>query len=211
MRIQQAEILAGISKKSIRYYEEEGLLTPKRNQNSYRDYSEDDVRTLQKIKLLRKLGVSLEEIRLLQSGSVTLPQILVLREEKIHKEEKDLSEIRYICRKMAEQPKILADLDPNPYLKEMAELEKGGVRFMNVQNDKKKQKKGSILAAFVVLAACFAFTALTIWGELHDPLPWELFVIILLLPIGCAIGVLLALRTRIQEIEKGEQDESIYY
>lgn len=39
MKIQEAEALAGISKKSIRFYEEQGLLTPRRNsENGYREY-----------------------------------------------------------------------------------------------------------------------------------------------------------------------------
>ena len=56
MKINEVEQLVGITKKNIRFYEEQGLLNPDRNrENGYRDYSDEDVRTLEQIKLLRKL------------------------------------------------------------------------------------------------------------------------------------------------------------
>ena len=71
MKIYQVEELVGITKKNIRFYEEQGLLNPKRNpENDYREYSLEDVRVLEKIKLLRKLSIPIEEIRLLQKGRI---------------------------------------------------------------------------------------------------------------------------------------------
>lgn len=212
MRIQQAEELVGICKKNIRYYEEEGLLSPSRNsQNGYREYSLADVEALKKIKLLRKLGVPVAEIRRLQNGELTLAQILQGREERIRQEEKNLAEIREMCCTLSQVPQSLAELDPTPYLEQMAILEKGGVRFMDVGKDKRKRKKGAILAAAVVILCCIIFGALMVWGEMVDPLPLGLFAFLLLMPAVCIVGVLLALKTRIQEIEKGEQDESVHY
>lgn len=64
MKINEVEQKVGITKKNIRFYEQEGLLKPERNvQNGYREYSEEDLILLQKIKLLRKLSVPIEEIR----------------------------------------------------------------------------------------------------------------------------------------------------
>ena len=73
MKINEVEALVNITKKNIRFYEEQGLLNPKRNsENGYRDYSEEDVKILQQIKLLRKLGVSIEEIRQMLKGTHTV-------------------------------------------------------------------------------------------------------------------------------------------
>ena len=64
MKINEVEALVGITRKNIRFYEAEGLLSPRRNsQNGYRDYGETEVEVLRRIKLLRKLGLPLEEIR----------------------------------------------------------------------------------------------------------------------------------------------------
>ena len=67
MKINEVEALVGITKKNIRFYEEQGLLTPRRNsENGYRDYGPEEVAVLRRIKLLRKLGLPLEEIRRMQ-------------------------------------------------------------------------------------------------------------------------------------------------
>ena len=48
MTIKELERRTGLPRTSIRFYEQEGLLTPERRENNYRDYSEDNVRTLEK-------------------------------------------------------------------------------------------------------------------------------------------------------------------
>ena len=69
MKINQVEELVGITKKNIRFYEEQGLINPERNRdNGYREYSLKDVDLLNKIKLLRSLDVPIDEIRKLEVG-----------------------------------------------------------------------------------------------------------------------------------------------
>ena len=56
MKINEVEAAVGVTKKNIRFYEEEGLISPRREPgNGYRSYSEADVERLRRIKLLRKL------------------------------------------------------------------------------------------------------------------------------------------------------------
>lgn len=62
MTIKDIEARSEMSRANIRYYESLGLLTPARKENSYRDYSQSDLDTLLKIKLLRSLDVSLDDI-----------------------------------------------------------------------------------------------------------------------------------------------------
>lgn len=76
MTIKELEARTGIVRANIRYYEREGLLSPRRLDNGYRDYSEEDVRTLEKIKLLRSLQVDLGTIRLVQQGKLALEQAM---------------------------------------------------------------------------------------------------------------------------------------
>lgn len=64
MTIKDVEKLTGLTAKSIRYYEDKGLLTVERNEeNDYRSYSEMEVNKLKRIKLLRYLEFSVEEVR----------------------------------------------------------------------------------------------------------------------------------------------------
>lgn len=72
MNIKEMEERSGLPRSGIRFYESEGLLSPARSANGYRDYSESDLETLLKIKRLRALGLTLSEIRSVQSGASTL-------------------------------------------------------------------------------------------------------------------------------------------
>ena len=72
MKIKQVEELVGITSKNIRFYEEQGLLSPERAENGYREYHRSDVEVLKKIKLLRKLGISVEEIHKVLEHHISL-------------------------------------------------------------------------------------------------------------------------------------------
>ena len=61
--IGQLAKLAGISTKTLRVYERKGLLMPQRNEeNDYRLYGEEAVKTLEKIQLMKYLDFSLDQI-----------------------------------------------------------------------------------------------------------------------------------------------------
>lgn len=63
MTIKDVEKLTGLTAKSIRYYESKNLIAVARNEeNSYRDYTEEDVNRLRWIKMFRYLDFSIEEI-----------------------------------------------------------------------------------------------------------------------------------------------------
>ena len=67
MNIGQAAQHANLPPKTIRYYEEIGLVTPSRAENGYRDYSENDVHRLRFLQRSRSLGFTIDECRLLLS------------------------------------------------------------------------------------------------------------------------------------------------
>lgn len=56
MKIKQVEELVGITSKNIRFYEEQGLLQPRRTENGYRDYRTEDVELLKKINVYAVAG-----------------------------------------------------------------------------------------------------------------------------------------------------------
>ncbi len=68
MRIQKASRQSGMPPKTIRFYEEIGLVRPAaRAANGYRQFSDTDVRTLKFIHRARKLGFSVEDMQKLLS------------------------------------------------------------------------------------------------------------------------------------------------
>ncbi|MDD7339323.1 MAG: MerR family transcriptional regulator [Eubacteriales bacterium] len=73
-----------LSRKAIEYYEEKGLVHPKKLENGYRDYSDEDVEVLKRISLLRNLGLSISEIALyLDSKEEALASILRRKEHEL--------------------------------------------------------------------------------------------------------------------------------
>lgn len=52
----------GVSQRLLRYYEEQGLLTPRRRPSGYREYDEEDVRTVQSVRTLLAAGLSTRTI-----------------------------------------------------------------------------------------------------------------------------------------------------
>jgi MerR family copper efflux transcriptional regulator len=66
MNISQAAERSGLPPKTIRYYEEIGLVTPaRRRDNGYRDYSDREIHILRFVSRARSLGFPVEECRAL--------------------------------------------------------------------------------------------------------------------------------------------------
>lgn len=63
MLINETSKITGLTKKAIEYYTEQKLIFPTVLDNGYRDFTEDDVECLKKISVLRKLDISIEEIK----------------------------------------------------------------------------------------------------------------------------------------------------
>ncbi len=76
MLIRDLEHATGLDRATIRFYEREGLITPQRLENGYRVYSDGDRDALMKIKLLRQLGMTLEQIKEIQQGRGELSSAL---------------------------------------------------------------------------------------------------------------------------------------
>ncbi len=97
MNIAAAAERSGLPPKTIRYYEDIGLLTPARADNGYRDYSITDVHRLRFLQRSRSLGFSVEECR----------QLLSLYNDK----ERESADVKAIAQaKLVEIDRKLAEL-----------------------------------------------------------------------------------------------------
>ena len=63
MFINEVSKITGLTKKAIEYYVERGLVSPVILENGYRDFTERQVEQLKKVAVLRKLGISTEDIK----------------------------------------------------------------------------------------------------------------------------------------------------
>lgn len=134
--IKEAEVLTGISRQNIRYYEKMGLLNPKRDAgNGYRKYDEEDIGRLKAILLFRKLDMPLEEIRKLLDCEIDLQQALDTQKAYLQKEQQKLEAALAFCDTIREQD--LAELDINRCLQEIEKQEKSGNTFADILHDYK--------------------------------------------------------------------------
>lgn len=116
MKIQDLEAYTGLDRATIRYYEKEGLLTPKRLENGYRDYTRQDQEHLMKIKLLRQLGLSVSKIRQLQQGSADLNVALSEQICKLYQQKEDLKRSLDLCRQLQADSVTYDTLNAQYYL-----------------------------------------------------------------------------------------------
>ena len=216
MRINEVEQLVDITKKNIRFYEEQGLLNPARNEvNRYREYTEEDVAALQKIKLFRKLNVPISEIRRMQSEQLPLEDCLKRHIITLEREAKSVAEMKALCNEMRQQGEQFYQMDVNVYLQKMEQMEKGGIVFVDAKRaDKKSRKKQAVVAGMimiilmVIIIGLFAYCT---WGLTEDPMPVGLFWGFSLPLIAVVAGVILVMRERMKEIERGEIYEATKY
>ena len=216
MKINEVESLVGITKKNIRFYEEQGLLSPKRNtENSYREYGEAEVQTLRRIKLLRKLGLPIEEIRQMFAGTHTVADGMRRHMISLERERRNLEQSITLCQELQTRDIPITALDTENLLGRMEEMERGGTSFQNKQEqDIRIRYVAPVIVTVIMVALMIALSALILWtyklAPEDAPPVWFIWVTIgSFAAIGG--GVVLALLQRIREIGKGEIDDAKRY
>ena len=212
MKINEVEAAVGITKKNIRFYEEEGLIAPGREPgNGYRSYSQADVERLQRIKLLRKLDVPLAEIREMLAGQKTLAEGMAQQLERLSTRRKDLDEAIGFCELLHGEPGTLEELDVQQTLARLTAREEQGVTFVNIERTDRKAERirGACIGAALFVALMAFVIAILVWALYTDPQdapPLPLLIVLFGIPAGCIVGTLKVLIDRIEEIGKGEED-----
>ena len=214
MKIQHVEELVGITKKNIRFYEEQGLLRPGRAENGYRAYHDADVKRLKQIKFLRLLDVSISDIQKLFQGEIGLKDCLERHLKELDRKQLDLNEVRAVTKHaLSLHVDEIEKLDIDGCLEEIARSEKEGVRFVNVSQTDVHRKKtaGAVLGAVLGIVLMAVIIVVLLWANAQEPLPALLLIILLLLPSVVIICVIVALIQRIHQIKGGEEDEAAQY
>ena len=214
MKIYQVEELVGITKKNIRFYEDKGLLNPDRNpENDYREYSLADVRTLEKIKLFRKLSVPIEEIKLLQNGKMSVSQCMSAQIERIEKEQQNAQVMKELCNRLKDEAADINSLDASNYLKEMEKLEQEGTEFADIQKQdiNKKKKTGAIAGAAIFIVIMLLVLATLLYAMISEHAPLFPMIIPITIILAVLIGTVVVLVQRIKEIDSNEEFEARKY
>ena len=214
MKIKQVEELVGITSKNIRFYEEQGLLQPRRTENGYRDYRQEDVEQLKRIKLFRKLGVPVEQIGKLFQGRISVNDCLENQEAALKREQDNIEKLCVLTHEMLAGSLSIEKLDSDYWLDEVEKMEKEGIDFVNVSkiDIHMKKKLGAVIGATVMIVMMGLVLGTLIYGYTQDtqfPL-WALLIFAVPM-IAVITGVIVAMRSRMKEIDKGEEDEAAKY
>lgn len=116
MTIREIEDATGLPRANVRYYESLGLIHPARAANGYRDYRQEDLDTLLKIKLLRQLDCSLEDIQALEKGTRSLDQVLSEVGDALEKKASETQHALELCRQLRADRPSWDNLQPERYL-----------------------------------------------------------------------------------------------
>ncbi len=208
MLINEVESIVKLSKKSIRYYEEQGLIKPGRNdENKYRSYSEDDVTRLKEIKILRELGVTINDLKDYYNEKLSLNELINDRKKKIDEQKENYAQIEKICENILKSKKIDSNFE------EINILNKRGFTMKETNQTHKKKILGALLSSFIAGIFFLSMVILLIVVQFipDERMPWFAFVIAMSffgLPL---IGIIVNLIERINEIRRGEEDEASKY
>lgn len=215
MKIKQVEELVDITRKNIRFYEEQELLSVGRSENGYREYSMEDVKRLKQIRLLRRLSVPLDDIRQLFSGKYTLEDILERQLTHLERQKESLDKTQLYCRQLLEGTPRLETLDVDGCLEQMDKLEQEGVKFMDEshRDTRKKKQQGAVLGAGIMLFLTLAPVAV-VFGinvSTKENIPIWILVFFTGISLVVSAAIVAALVGRIKEIKGGEEDEASKY
>ena len=150
MTIKEVEKKLNIPRASVRFYEKEGLISPARMENDYRDYSHEDVDTLRKIIIFRKLGLSIEQIKSLFAGTLSLSEAIEINIKDLESQIDEINGALEVCREIVVDSRAtdFDDFDSEKYWNEIFEKERSGRKFFDIAKDSLDYQKGFFLQYF---------------------------------------------------------------
>ena len=119
MKINELSKRTGASIRSLRYYEQQGLLSPSRHHNNYRDYPNTSVEQVQTIQLYLQLGISTEQIKsflhcVLKNKEAFCSEILPIYKSKLKEIDEQIAQLQNVKTNLEERIRsIQAQDNPN--------------------------------------------------------------------------------------------------
>lgn len=104
MKIKDVSQITGLSKKTIRFYEEEGLIDPEKtyqNGRAYRTYTQAHIQTLNDVALLRRARFSVEEIKTILSTPEEIPALFESYRQRLRTEKDALVQVLAVVDEIA--------------------------------------------------------------------------------------------------------------
>lgn len=176
MKIKELENILSISRSNIRFYEKQGLFSPERKDNNYREYTEQDIKVLKKIIVFRKMGLTVEEIKLIQNNELPFAETITNAQQRIEDEIKQLNGSLKLIKQVAQKNSSFDEFDIEEHWNTIIESEKSGEKFVDICKDflelelnsfdamwkyvffhdfkKSRAKHGTVIACGILLLLC---------------------------------------------------------
>ncbi len=163
MNISEMEKYTGLAKQNIRFYEKKGLLHPSRNkENGYREYEQNDLLVIKEIILYRKLGITIEDIKLIMEGKKSVDACLKHYYNLANIQISNLKQQMTIYRELNKDLEDGSALNVDKYLDKIENLEQNGISFFDNLQDYVNQAKDTIYK--------FAQPKSAYWFEPEEPI-----------------------------------------
>lgn len=132
MNIKEAARQTGLTKKAIKYYEQEGLITVSKNpDNGYREYSAQNVNTLKMIAALRMLALSVSDIKAFLLEGSSLHDILRRQHQKLSRQIEELEQERKLTEMLIKRVEDAENVDS--ILHDIGEVKIDEPKYMGLQ------------------------------------------------------------------------------
>ena len=135
MKIKELENLLSISRSNVRFYEKQGLFSPERKDNNYREYTNQDIEVLKKIIILRKMGFTVEEIKLIQNNDLSFAEAIANAQRRIEDEIEQLNGSLKLIKQVAQENLSYDGIDIDKHWNTISESEKSGEKFADICKD----------------------------------------------------------------------------
>lgn len=106
MKIKELSEMTGLTKRTIRFYEDAGLIHPEksnRNGRDFREYSQRDAELLKEVQILRKARFTIDEIRSMQSGTQPVREIFPEYYRRLQQEKRELDQLMPVLAVISER------------------------------------------------------------------------------------------------------------
>lgn len=210
LKMKELENILSIPRSHIRFYEQQGLLVPERNDNNYREYTEQDVEVLKKIIIFRKMGFRVDEIKQIQNNELSFAETITNVQHRMEEEIEELNGSLKLIKQAARENTSFHEIDTDEYWNAIGESEQSGEKFIDICQDFLKLERNSFdfmwkyvffhdfkksRAKHGIVGACMILLLICLLRGIGNVLIWkESFWVGFLYPFGIAFaGVILIL------------------
>lgn len=209
MNIGEVEKRTGISKKTIRFYEEQELLNPERAENGYRVYGQNDIDALLEIKFLRNLSIPIDTIRKIRDGKISLSDAIKVQMDSITKEQENLEKIKEIGKHIVDNDLTLDEIDMEGIEKQLKDI--GETKLSAMEDFNHRQLKTSNIAGIIFILVFILAGAAIIWATMEKHMPVWLMLICMIFIVWPIAGTIAAMVQRKKELDRGEIYDAAKY